>query len=215
MSMQRETMSRILRTPRGVPFTLQRWSERVGPSVASKALASLVEEGAVVRLHPGVYVRPRTHPLLGQLTPSPEATVKAAAEKSGQRVEIGGADALRHFGLSTQVPMQKTFLTSGRTRTVPAGRRAIHLKHVDRVYLQHAGTPAGAALSALRELGPSGITLEATEKVLRRLSAVDRRRLKRQTKLLPGWLARPITRAYDRLRAEATEKVRVQAQKRP
>ncbi len=204
-------MSRILRTPRGIPFTLQRWSKRVGPSVASKALTSLVEEGAVIRLHPGVYVRPKTHPLLGQLTPSPEATVKVAAEKSGQRVEIGGADALRRFGLSTQVPMQKTFLTSGRTRTVPAGQRTVRLEHVDRVYLLHAGTPAGAALSALRELGPSGITPEATEKVLRRLSAVDRTRLKRQTKLLPGWLARPIARAYDRLREAAAERARVQA----
>ena len=120
------------------------------------------------------------------------ATVRVAARANGQRLEVGGPEAARRFGLTTQVPMQTTFLTSGRSRIVAAGRRSVRLEHVSDTYLAHAGTPAGAALSALRHVGRDGLTPEVVERVLGRLDARNRRRLMRSARHLPPTLARAL-----------------------
>ncbi len=192
MSKQLELVNRIRRISRGTPFAVRRWAERYGPSVANKAVRALVASGEVVRLQRGVYVRPRAHPVLGAVMPAPEAAVRVAARARGQRLEIGGPEAARRFGLTTQVPMQTTFLTSGRSRTVEVGRRLIRLEHVSDAYLAHVGTPAGAALSALRHVGQDALTPEVVERVLGRLDAPNRRRLMRSARRLPPRLARAL-----------------------
>ncbi len=145
----------------------------------------------------GVYVRPRAHPVLGNVTPAPEAAVRVAARARGQRLEIGGPEAARRFGLTTQVPMQTTFLTSGRSRIFAVGRRSVRLEHVSDTYLAHAGTPAGAALSALRHVGRDGLTPEVVERVLDRLDAPNRRRLMRSARRLPPTLAHALGAVRD------------------
>lgn len=197
MSKQQEVINRIRRISRGTPFAIRRWARRYGPSVANKAVRALVASGEVVRMQRGVYVRPGVHPVLGTVTPAPEAAVRVAARARGQRLEIGGPESARRFGLTTQVPMQTTFLTSGRSRIVAVGRRAIRLEHVSDAYLAHAGTPAGAALSALRHVGRDGLTPEVVERVLGRLDAPNRRRLVRSARRLPPTLARALGAVRD------------------
>jgi len=192
VSKQQEVVSRIRHISRGTPFAIRRWAKRFGPSVANKAVAALVAGGEVLRMQRGVYVRPRIHPVLGTVTPAPEAAVLVAARARGQRLEVGGPEAARRFGLTTQVPMQTTFLTSGRSRTVATGRRRIRLEHVSDKYLAHAGTPAGAAIAALRHVGRDGLTREVVERVLMRLDATNRRRLLRSAHRLPSSLARAL-----------------------
>jgi hypothetical protein len=194
-------MQRIRRTPRGTPFAIARWAKEYGPSVANKAVAALVVSGDVVRLQRGVYVRPRRHPVLGSVLPTPEAALKVAARARGQRLEIGGPEALRRFGLTTQVPLQTTFLTSGKSRSVDLGRRRIRLEHAPAAYLAHAGTPVGAAVSALRAVGPDGITPVVVDGVLARLQPSDQRTLLRHAKRLPRPLRRALTDAARRIEA--------------
>jgi hypothetical protein len=197
VSKQQEVVHRIRRISRGTPFAIRRWARRFGPSVANKAVRALVASGEVVRMQRGVYVRPGVHPVLGAVTPAPEAAVRVAARARGQRLEIGGPEAARRFGLTTQVPMQTTFLTSGRSRIVVVGRRSVRLEHVSDAYLAHAGTPAGAALSALRHVGRDGLTPEVVERVLDRLDAPNRRRLMRSARRLPPTLARALGAVRD------------------
>lgn len=199
MSKQSELIDRIRRTPRGTPFAVARWAKEYGPSVANKAVAALVASGDVVRMQRGVYVRPRHHPVLGTVVPAPESALKVAAHARGHRIEIGGPEALRRFGLTTQVPLQTTFLTTGKSRSVDLGRRRIRLEHVPAAYLTHAGTPVGAAVSALRELGPDRLTPELLGRVLQRLEPGDQRTLLRHARRLPRRLARSLTAAAGQL----------------
>jgi hypothetical protein len=199
LSKQSELMNRIRRTPRGIPFAIQRWADVYGPSVANKAVTALVAAGDVTRLQRGVYVRPRRHAVLGTVTPPPEAAIKVAARARGHRIEIGGPDALRRFGLTTQVPLQTTFLTSGKSRTVDLPRRRIRLEHAPRAFLAYAGTPVGAALSALREIGPDHLTPAALQHVLMRLEPTDRHTLLRHARRLPRRMARALDAAARQL----------------
>ena len=195
LSKQSELMHRIRHTPRGVPFAIARWVAAYGPSVANKAVAALVAEGDLVRLQRGVYVRPRHHPALGTVVPAPEAALAVAARARGHRLEVGGAEALRRFGLTTQVPMETTFLTTGRSRTIELGRRRVRLQHAPSAYLTHAGTPVGAALSALRAIGPDHLTPDVLERVLARLEPDERFTLLRTAKRLPRRQARAVGEA--------------------
>jgi len=195
VSKQSELMNRIRRTPRGIPFAIHRWAQVYGPSVANKAVAALAATGDVVRLQRGVYVRPKRHAVLGTVTPAPEVALKVAARSRGQRIEVGGPDALRRFGLTTQVPLQTTFLTSGKSRSVDVGRRRIRLEHAPAAYFAYAGTPVGAALSALREIGPDRLTPAVLARVLTRLQPTDRRTLLRYAKRLPRRMARALSDA--------------------
>ncbi|MNV87825.1 hypothetical protein D3C71_1819810 [compost metagenome] len=68
-----------------------------------------------------------------------------------------GAEAVRSFGLSTQMQVQPVFYTSGTSRTVKVGKTYVQLLHVSSRKLQHADTNVGLALGALFYTGKKSI----------------------------------------------------------
>ena len=83
----------------------------------SHNLSELVAEGKVMRLANGIYYKPvRTR--FGELKPSVDTIVRAIARRDKAQILPTGAAAENMLGLSTQIPMNYVYLTSGSARRI-------------------------------------------------------------------------------------------------
>lgn len=153
-----------------------------------QALTRLTAEGFLARACRGVYYRPAESRFVGRVPAEAEKVVFELASARGETLAVHGAEAARQFQLSTQVPMNPVFLTSGKTRTVRVGDRTVALRHASPRELVLAGTKAGAALQALEYLGPQEAPA-ALPKVLAQLAPKDSRALRFATAAMPSWLS--------------------------
>ena len=141
-----------------------------------------------MRLVPGIFVRPRQNPYVGDVVPEVSVIVNAIAKSSGETIQIHGAEAARRFKLTTQVPMSPVFNTSGPSREFAIGKLKVALRHVSNRKLQFAGKRSGLALSALWYLGTERVGVKEIETVRQRLTADEFEQLRAAN--MPGWLNR-------------------------
>ena len=90
-------------------------------------LSGLAADGVLIKIAQGIYVKPRKS-RFGIVLPSVDKIVQAIAIRDNAEVLPSGTTALNALGLSTQVPMNYTFLTTGSERTIILANRKVTLK---------------------------------------------------------------------------------------
>ena len=116
--------------------------------------------------------------------------IKTIAKKNGETIQEHGAQAARRLGLSTQMPMEPIFYTSGSSRSVSIQNTNVNFKHVGFRKLQNAGKPSGLALCALLYLGKENVGESEIEQIKSRLSEKEFENLRELS--LPGWLRKKL-----------------------
>jgi hypothetical protein len=149
---------RAKRRGAGWVFSAKHLSDLGARPAVDQALSRLVKDGNIRRLARGLYDLPQVHPVLGPLSPNPDAVASAAAHQAGHRLQISPARAANVLGLSFQVPAKIVYLTDGSSRKIRVGKQVIYLKHAGPRALLGAGTNAGIALQALRAVGKDNLT---------------------------------------------------------
>jgi hypothetical protein len=93
--------------------------------------------------------------------------IQVIAKGHGETIQVRGAEAARHFKLSTQVPTTPVYYTSGPTREIRIGNLKVKLVHTrSGRKVKHAGEEPGLALSALWYLGENNINTEVRQSLL-------------------------------------------------
>ncbi len=182
---------KITELPEGQPFTPALFSTLAQRSNIDKTLARLVHAGFIAKPCRGIFVRPKQS-RFGALATEPQQI--AVAKANGAPVEIHGAEALRRFGLSTQVPVRPVFYTSGRSRTFMVNGQPVQLQHVSARKLVKPGTKVGMAISALWYLGREGVTNETFAAISSRLSANEYEEFKSSAHQMPAWMSNALHR---------------------
>jgi hypothetical protein len=119
--------------------------------------------------------------------------VNLIAKQNRWTLQIHGADAVRRFGLSTQMPVIPIYYTSGPNRSISVGKADIRLVHAAPMVMQGAGTKVGMAISALFYLGKGGITQEAVAVVQKALSREEMNKL--LACRMPKWMRMALMRS--------------------
>ena len=99
--------------------------------------------------------------------------VSLIARQSRQALQIHGANAVRRFGLSTQMPLISIYYTSGSSRSLFIGKAEVRLVHAAPMVMQQAGTEVGMAISALFYLGKDGTTPDCVAAIKKALRPED------------------------------------------
>jgi hypothetical protein len=193
-------VSRIYGSGRGAVFTTGSFLDLGSRDAVDKALSRLTQKGTIRRLFRGLYDYPKTHPVMGILSPSPDAIARALSGKHAIRLQPSGAYAANLLGLSTQVPARIVYLTDGPSRTVRVGNQEIRLHHTTPRNMGPAGRTSGLVIQALRHLGPKHVDDSVVRTLQRRLSSRDRKQLLKDIAFAPAWVGA-------HLRAIAREKV--------
>lgn len=182
---------KINELPEGEPFTPALFSTIAERSNIDKTLTRLVNAGFISKPARGVFVRPKLS-RFGPLTVEPLQI--AVAKANGAPVEVHGAEALRRFGLSTQVPVRPVFYTSGRSRTFEVNGIPVQLQHRSPRKLVKPGTKVGMAISALWYLGKEAVGHEVFAVIRSRLTDIEYEELKASAPYMPVWMSNALLR---------------------
>lgn len=153
------------------------------------ALHRLVNEKAILRLGKGIYYYPKIDEELGiVLLPSLEDIAFAVANRDGVKIRPTGAKALNELGLSTQVPMNVVFLTSGRSKTIRIGKNTITFQSEKTRRMKLKGTTLGKLLLGLETLGKESIDPDLLTEIERMLSRFGSEEIRREAKKASPWI---------------------------
>ena len=194
MTVIEKIRSRINELGLGVPFSSSVLLDLGTRAAIDQSLSRMVKAGELVRVARGLFARPKENRYVGRVLPNPLSIAEAAAKATGATVDIHGAEALRRFGLTTQVPTQAVFYTTGPSRRLMVGQMVVRLQHVAARKLTLAGRPAGLGLSALWYLGRSSVTKEVIGTIAERLGPDEFRVLSAARTSMPAWMADAIYR---------------------
>jgi len=174
----------------GQPFSATDLQHFGSPENIRKILSRLVEAGELKRVSRGVFVKPQKSVYLGEALPSPYEVVQAIAKNTGETVTIHGAEAARRLHLTTQVPMQAMFNTSGLSRKIRMGNRMIKLQHVGSRKLVAPGTARGNVISALWYLGREKVSLKTIQMIKKQLNEEEFSSVLQEIPKMPAWMAK-------------------------
>lgn len=162
------------------------------PSAIKSAFHRLYTDNVLIRLAHGIYYYPKEDKELGLgvLYPSIDEIAVAIAQRDKAKIVPMGAYALNRLGLSTQVPMNVVFLTSGAPRRIRVGAgRGILFKHSSAgKNFAYRSELMMLIVTAMRTIGESNITEEETSKLVGMLERIPKSDFDHDIKLAPAWV---------------------------
>lgn len=157
---------------RGEPFSITRLYALGSHSSVQKAISRLTQEGEVVRLRKGFYVRPKPLASLPAIktTASAEQVAKAWAKQYGYKLVSQGLEAAYRIGFQTQAPMKKVFWSNGSNAQFKIGNQIVEVRHVSQQKLLWEAKPEGILLRAMLATPPEAVDTANLKKAIQRLS---------------------------------------------
>jgi len=166
----------------------------------NKALERLVKSATIMRLAKGIYYYPKIDNKLGLgiLFPSLETIAEAIAGRDKAKIVPAGAYALNRLGLSTQVPMNIVYLTSGSSRNIKIGNgKGIKFIHTAPKNLAYQNELALLIVLALKEITRGKVTDEHIDHIKKLLQNVPKERIMADLPLMPAWIRTIIMSCYE------------------
>lgn len=196
-SVEKKIEKAIKSRPEGFILFSEDFSEKGSSASIRKALQSLKKKGLIKAVAPGIFVRPKSNPYIGEVMPSAEEVAQAIAKRDKIRLVPTGSYALNALGLSTQIPLKLVFLTDGAARTIKVGTRTIKLKKTTPKNLMAKGKISALIIQALREIGKDKVTPTELSHINKLLKKEDPKHLKHDIKLAHEWIRQILKLALD------------------
>ena len=155
-----------------------------------ETLAELTQEGLLVKLAQGIYAKPRWS-RFGVVLPSVDKIVQAIAARDNAEVLPSGMTALNVLGLSTQVPMKYSYLTTGSERTIKLKNQEIRLKRGVPKNFCFKTKLIALLVQALKALKQQNVGQEEIQVIRSLISKEpDRIALAKDVDMMPNWMKR-------------------------
>lgn len=196
--MKRAIISKVNRSKKGTIFLPDSFLP-IDTHYASNVLSELCNEGKLVRVAFGIYIKPKISSL-GPVMPTIGDIVQAIAERDSAQILPTGATAENYLGFSTQVPMNAVYLTSGTPRKVKIGNRTLTLKHSVPTTFAYKGEIMPILVLALKSIRQDNVddnTLAVVYGVLKKYP--EDATWKDDIALAPRWIRTIITKTKEKI----------------
>ena len=157
-------------------------------------LSDLSKQGVIHHLSRGVYMKAEATKY-GLVYPPLEAIAEAIARRDNAQVIPTGATAQNILGLSTQVPMNAVFLTSGSARKIKLGGSTITFRRAVPKNFAVKGRYTCLIVQALRSIGEGNMTAEdlvQVEELIRKHSEPET--IEGDLTAMPSWIRKIFVR---------------------
>lgn len=195
-SVKKIITERVEQAGRGSFFFAQDFSDVAPPDAVRKSLQRLVTDGLIIRVAPGIYYYPKIDNVygLGIIKPGISDIAEAIARRDNALIAPTGPYALNMLGLSTQVPVNAVYITTGSSRNVPVGTgKGIQFIHTDSTKkLGYQSRLMMLIVSALREIGKNRATAEELKIIKQHLDKVSSEDFSHDIKLAPIWVRKTL-----------------------
>ena len=188
-SISEQIMEHAQTLPEGSPLLPKDFLHLGSRLAVYQAFSRLARWGRLMRIFQGVYVR-TIETRFGKCPPDFNKVIAALSELWGETIVPSGGGAANFLGLTDQVPMRLSYLTSGPSRQLQFYTE-VNLRHAPRWQLVAPNRPVGTLIRALTFLHPDEAE-DALGKVVPRLSEADMAELVAARAILPEWIAKPL-----------------------
>jgi len=184
-----QILERAGRRPEGSLLAAKEFLALGKRDAVDQALRRLANRGQLVKITRGRYALP-VHSRFGTRPPAPELVMARLQHEQGDQLLSSGVAAANALGLTTQMPVQQTFLSRTRSRKrYRFGKQEVTLCQAPRWQFLLADRPAGQAIRALAWLGPDQAGA-ALPKLRKALPQQDWDALLAVRAELPSWLVK-------------------------
>ena len=153
-----------------------------------KTLSRLCEKSEIKKISRGYYYKPIYLSIINDYSkPNIDSYAKAIARNMNWKIFPTGNTALNEFGLSTQVPSNYSYISSGRTISYEVDKIVILFTHrssreTDFSYI------TGTVIQALKAIGKDNITDEIINKISSRLLKEEKKIILLESKNSSTWI---------------------------
>ncbi|MFA6037495.1 MAG: DUF6088 family protein [Legionellales bacterium] len=192
MSIAEKIKLHVFRFKQGQPFSTEVFIKAgYTRTVIDKTLSRFVNEGLIQRLRPGIFVRSEYNRFVGKVPPEISKVINLIAKKNGETIQLHGAVAANQFKISTQVPIQPVYYTSGTTRIIRIGELKVKFIHTNNHQkLQYAGKKIGNILALLWYLGKEQLNASTLYKIRKGMSKKEFEALRSCS--MPAWMSEAV-----------------------
>lgn len=191
-------ISKISESEPGSLFFISDFSELNNDEVVGRILSQLEKLGKISRLSNGIYFKPKQS-RFGVIYPDTEKIVNAIAKRDQAQIMPTGSTAMNLLGLSTQVPMNAVYITSGSGRTINIGKRKITFRRSVPKNFAYKGELMPLLVQALKSIGENNLTNEHLNVVRELLNKSNEdATIKGDLQLAPKWIKKILMQIIDK-----------------
>jgi hypothetical protein len=184
-----ELENRIREIPDGETFVVSDFSDIAGAGTIRELIRRMVDVGEIVRIMPGVYMRPRYSKLLdGQVPANIEDVAYSIARANNWTIAPSGNTALNKLGLSTQVPVVCSYVSDGPYTERKVYDSTVKFKHVANKNITGYSPVTLLVVQALKALGKDNVNGSVIDKIGQRLDGEDMQTVIAETERTTVWI---------------------------
>lgn len=180
---------RIISYPKGSAFVVSDFTDMMSYETAKKAIVKLTKSKKIRHVIRGVYDNPAYSSLLQEYTaPKPNEIAKALARNYNWDIVVSGDVALNLLGLSTQVPANWCYISSGPYKRYEMGKVSIEFKHRADKSISGMSEKTALLVQALKTMGKEKVTASTIQFLSQRLTAEDKETILKESRKTTVWV---------------------------
>lgn len=172
-------------------FFISDYANQGAEETIRKILREATLKGILEKAGHGIYVKPKVS-RFGKVPVPLEKIAKEIAGRDKCEILPSRSTAANLTGLSTQVPTNLTYITSGSTRTIDIGGRKIFFRHASPKIFAAKGTVVPLLIQAMKEIGEKNMSVPEYDAIRRFIISKHDPYLKDDLLLAPVWIQRII-----------------------
>ena len=180
---------RIDEAPFGSAFTTSDFTDLAEYETAKKTIARLEKKGTIRRVLRGVYDKPKFSSLLQEYAaPNPDQIAHAIARNYNWTISASGNAALNQLGLSTQVPADWSYISSGPYKKYTFGNVTLIFSHRSDSQMIGMSEKTLLLIQALKAIGQANISEAEIKHLRKRFSSDERQTIISESRRTISWI---------------------------
>ena len=187
-SIKAKILQRIRGSSEHSVFFLNDFADLTSLETVRKVLSQACDSGLLTHVTHGIYAKPMMS-RFGEVPVPLEKIAKEIAERDHVQIMPTGSTAANILGLSTQVTMTVSYLTTGSSRIINIGNRTIKFRHAAPRNFAYKGSTIPLIVQAFKELGKENIKDKELSIVSQYMSSAnDQNTFAEDVLLAPMWI---------------------------
>ena len=178
-------------------FFIADFVDKGSPETIRKIFFQAMSNGALERISQGIYVRPKES-RFGKVPVALERIAQEIADRDKCQILPTGSTAANMIGLSTQIPMNLSYITTGSTRTIEIGSRKLNFRHASPKNFALKGRVMPLLIQGMREVGEINMTDLQYAAIKNFIEKTPDPYLEEDIRMAPVWMQRIVKKLYKR-----------------
>lgn len=181
--------NRISEAPESRSFVVSDFTDIMDYETAKKNIARLQKNGTLRRVIRGVYDKPKYSKLIDEYAaPDINEVALALARNYNWTIAPSGNTALNLLGLSTQVPANWNYISTGPYRSYNIGNMKLQFSHRANKTIEGMSWKTAMVIEALKEIGKESVDEKTIAILQSRLSKGDKELLLSEGRQTTAWI---------------------------